>query len=102
MRIPVVAGQPQTVSATLDDQKTIIGQVGTVAYTNTDGGGSLTAGDSVTVSVNTTLTVSSGRGYAHILDVPGDDDDSVEATPEQRDRIVAAASAARSAAGQVE
>lgn len=70
-RVPVVAGSPQTVSATAEDQKKIVGQSGTVAYTNPDGSGSLTAGQSVTVEHNTTLSVSSGRGYVTVLDVAG-------------------------------
>lgn len=70
-RIPVVAGAPQTVSATQDEQKTISGSVGSVSYENTDGSGTLTSGQSVTVFNNTTLTVSSGRGYVDVVDVAG-------------------------------
>lgn len=73
-RIPVAAGSPQTVTATATEQKTIVGQVGSVSYSNTDGSGTLTAGQSVTVENNTTLTVASGRGYVSVLDVFGSPD----------------------------
>lgn len=73
-RVPVAAGSPQTVSATAYDQKVIHGAVGSVAYVNTDGSGTLTAGQSVTVANNTTLTISSGRGYVSVLDVFGNPD----------------------------
>lgn len=70
-RIPVVAGAPQTVSATAEDQKRIFGQSGTISYANTDGSGSLTAGQSVVIANNTTLSIASGRGYVVVLDVRG-------------------------------
>ncbi|MBJ7469775.1 MAG: hypothetical protein JHD16_00655 [Solirubrobacteraceae bacterium] len=73
-RIAVVAGNPQSVSATAEDQKKIVGQVGSVLYSNTDGSGSLTAGQSVTVENNTTLSITSGRGYVVVLDVAGSPD----------------------------
>lgn len=79
-RIPVVAGSPQTVSASSADQKVIHGQVGTVAYSNVDGSGSLASGQSVTVANNTTLTVSSGKGYVTVLDVFGVPDTITEAS----------------------
>lgn len=83
-RIPVVAGSPQTVSASASDQKQIISISGTVSYFNTEVSGSLTTGQSVTVESNTTLTVASGKGYAYILDVPGSPDSvSVASLPSE-------------------
>lgn len=70
-RIPVVAGAPQMVSATAQDQKVITAQGGTVLYLNTDGSGSLAAGSSLRVQNDTTLTVAADRAYAVVVDVYG-------------------------------
>lgn len=70
-RIAVAAGQPQTVSASSDDRKRIVGQSGSVLYSNPSTSGTLVAGDDVVVEDNTVLSIASGRGYVFVADVPG-------------------------------
>lgn len=73
-RFAVRAGSPQTVSASRTDQKVITAQGGSLAYSNTDGSGTLAAGSSVTVQNDTQLSVASGSAYAVVTDVGGSPD----------------------------
>lgn len=79
-RFAVRAGSPQIVSASSTDQKVITAQGGSVAYSNTDGSGTLTAGQSVTVANDTRVSVSSGRANVVVADVFGSPDTISEAS----------------------